>query len=40
VQHTCYQGAIHGFNLQPEKFDDGRAALNEAGDRLKAAFAR
>ncbi len=33
-----YEGMIHGFNLQPAVFDDGRRALDEAGDRLRAAF--
>jgi acetyl esterase len=34
-----YDGMMHGFNLQPGKFDDGRRALDEAGDRLRQAFA-
>ncbi len=33
-----YDGMIHTFNLQPAAFDGGRRALNEAGDRLRAAF--
>ena len=38
VRVSRYDGMIHGFNLQPGKFDDGRRALNEAGDRLKLHF--
>ncbi len=38
VRVSRYDGMIHGFNLQPGKFDDGRRALNEAGDRLREAF--
>ena len=35
---TRYDGMIHGFNLQPAKFSDGRKALNEASARLRASF--
>ncbi|NQW17225.1 MAG: alpha/beta hydrolase [Chloroflexi bacterium] len=38
VECTRYDGMIHGFNLQPGKFDDGRKALSEASARLRSSF--
>ena len=40
VKHTRYQGMIHGFFSRAAILDQGKVAIREAGDALRATFSR